>query len=154
MITLRPATIEDTPHILTLLSVLGRPEPKTNVDTDHFKNLIVRYVDADDKRIIVADFDGLIVGFASVMFLLRLNHTKMEMYMPELVIHEKYRGRGIGVMLVDFCMDLAKEAGCYRIRLESGNWRYDSHDFYKHLGFKQSALSFEMPVGITQNHVV
>ena len=37
-----------------------------------------------------------------------------------------------------------KEKKCHRIRLESGNQRKDSHKFYEHLGFEQSALSFTL----------
>lgn len=147
MLTLRPATLGDVPNLLSLLSVLGRPSPKTDTDTMHFRDVIARYIADDDKRVVVVDSDGLIVGFTSVMLLLRLNQKKKEMYMPELVVHKEYRSRGAGAMLVNFCVDLAREENCYRIRLESGNWRHNSHDFYKHLGFKQSALSFEMPVG-------
>jgi GNAT superfamily N-acetyltransferase len=64
------------------------------------------------------------------------------MYIPELVVLEKYQKQGIGKKLIDSCITLAKEKKCHRIRLESGNQRKESHQFYKNLGFEQSALSF------------
>ena len=83
-----------------------------------------------------------IVGMVSIVFLSRLNQTTLEMYIPDLVVHEKYQSKGIGKKLINSCISLAKEKKCHRIRLESGNQRKESHQFYKHLGFEQSALFF------------
>ena len=66
------------------------------------------------------------------------------MYIPELIVLEKYQNQGIGKKLIDACIALAKEKNCHRIRLESGNKRKESHQFYGNLGFEQSALSFTM----------
>ena len=83
-----------------------------------------------------------IIGMISMMFLPRLNRDTLEMYIPELIVLEKYHNKGIGKKLINSCIALAKEKKCHRIRLESGNQRKESHQFYKHLGFEQSALSF------------
>jgi len=68
------------------------------------------------------------------------------MYIPELVVSKDMRNSGIGKKLIQHCMILAKKKDCYRIRLESGNQRKESHKFYKNLGFEQSALSFAMNI--------
>jgi len=95
------------------------------------------------KKFHVAGFDDIeIVGMVSIIFLPRLNCTTLEMYIPELIVLEKYQNQGIGKNLINSCIDLAKEKKCHRIRLESGNQRKESHQFYKHLGFEESALSF------------
>jgi GNAT superfamily N-acetyltransferase len=86
--------------------------------------------------------DVEIIGMVSVMFLSRLNQLKYEMYIPELVVLEKYQKQGIGKNLINACIEIAKDKKCHRIRLESGNRRKESHQFYKHLGFEQQALSF------------
>ena len=78
----------------------------------------------------------------SMMFLSRLNRTTHEMYIPELVVLKKYQNQGIGKKLINYCITISKEKKYHRIRLESGNIRQVSHQFYKHLGFEQSALSF------------
>ena len=83
-----------------------------------------------------------IVGMVSLMFLPRLNQTNVELYIPELVVLEEYQGQGIGRKLIESCISIAKKEKCHRIRLESGNQREESHKFYNHLGFAQSAFSF------------
>jgi len=83
-----------------------------------------------------------IIGMLSMIFLSRLNQNTLETYIPELIVLETYRTQGVGKKLISSCMTIAKEKKCHRIRLESGNQRKESHQFYEHLGFEQSSLSF------------
>lgn len=142
-VVIRVSTSKDIPIILGLLYELGRPKPKTDGNVEEFRKLVRKYVKDSDKTILVAEIDDMkIVGMVSVMFLPRLNRSELEMYIPELIVHEKYQNQGIGKKLINSCLTLAQEKKCHRIRLESGNQRKDSHKFYKHLGFEQSAVSF------------
>ncbi|MBS1267623.1 MAG: hypothetical protein MAG458_00330 [Nitrosopumilus sp.] len=142
-ITIKEASEKDIPIVLGLLYELGRPKPQKDSDVDSFRKLVKKYFIDSDKQIRVAILDDTkIVGMVSMMFLSRLNRDTPEMYIPELVVIEKYQNQGIGKKLINSCISLAKENHCHRIRLESGNQRKESHQFYKHLGFDQSALSF------------
>ena len=140
---IRECSNNDVPVLLGLLYDLGRPKPQTDSDVDIFRKLVTKYLKDSDKTILVAELDDMkIVGMVSVMYLSRLNQFDLEMYVPELVVLEKYQNQGIGKKLINSCITLAKEKKCHRIRLESGNKRKESHEFYKRLGFEQSALSF------------
>ena len=140
---IRESSKKDIPIILELLYELGRPKPQKESDFENFKKLIAKYVKDSDKTILIAELDDKkIVGMVSVMFLQRLNQTTLEMYIPELIVLEKYQNQGIGKKLINFCITLAKEKKCHRIRLESGIQRIKSHKFYTHLGFARSAHSF------------
>ena len=142
-VIINEASDKDIPIILGLLYELGRPKPQNDSDGNAFGKLVKTYLKDSDKTILVAELDGIkIVGMVSVMFLERLNQTTLEMYIPELIILEKYRNKGIGKKLINSCISLAQEKNCHRIRLESGNVRKESHQFYRHLGFEQSAFSF------------
>ncbi|KAF6244929.1 GNAT family N-acetyltransferase [Nitrosopumilus sp. b2] len=144
-VTIRDASDKDIPIILGLLYDLGRPKPQKDSDIDSFRKLVKKYIIDSDKQIRVTILDDTkIVGMVSLMFLSRLNRDTLEMYIPELVVIEKYRNQGIGKKLINSCIDFAKEKKCHRIRLESGNQRTESHQFYKRLGFEQSAFSFTL----------
>ena len=132
----------DISSILNLLYDLERPRPLDDDDVKIFKNKISDYFSDSQKDIIVAEQDKEIVGVVSIIYLQRLNRVKSEMYIPELIVTEKLRSSGIGKKLIHHCMELAKKKNCYRIRLESGNQRKESHKFYKSMGFEQSAQSF------------
>ena len=142
-IIIRESSSKDIPVLLGLLYELGRPKPKKDSNVDTFRKLLEAYMTEPDKKIIVAELNDVeIVGMTSIMFLPRLNQVNLEMYIPELVVREKYRNCKIGKKLINYCIILARKKKCNRIRLESGNQRKDSHRFYLHLGFEQSALSF------------
>ena len=142
-VIVREATRRDIPIILGLLYELGRPKPQKDSDVDSFRKLVKKYLADSDKKILVAVIDDVeIIGMVSLTFLSRLNRITLEMYIPELVVLKKYQNQGIGKKLMESCITLAKKKRCHRIRLESGNQRKESHQFYKNLGFEQYALSF------------
>lgn len=142
-IIIREAIKQDISGILLLLYELGRPKPYDS-DVGTFEKLVTQYITDSDKQILVAVDESKIVGMISMMFLSRLNRTTHEMYIPELVVLKKYQNQGIGKKLINHCITISKDKKYYRIRLESGNIRQESHQFYKHLGFEQSALSFTL----------
>ncbi len=145
-IRIRKAGKKDINEILNLLYQLQRPRPKTSAESLAFRKRIQQYLGEKDKRILVDEQNSKVVGLVSMMFLPRLNRTKLELYIPELVVSEDHRGLGIGKSLIESCINIAKKKKCFRIRLESGNQREDAHRFYKKIGFEQSALSYTMTI--------
>jgi GNAT superfamily N-acetyltransferase len=143
-ISITKATEKDMPSILELLYELDRLTPIGDKEIKAFQNKIKDYFSDSQKIILLAKQDSKSIGLVSVILLRRLNRTKLEMYIPELIVTKELRNSGIGKKLIQHCITFAKKKGCYRIRLESGNQRKESHQFYKNLGFEQSALSFAM----------
>ncbi len=142
-IKIRAAKKSDTNEILILLYQLGRLKPKTKPEKSVFEKRILQYLKDKDKKMFLATLDSKIVGLVSVIFVPRLNQTKPELYVPELVVLESHRNTGIGKSLIDFCIKMA-EKNCYRIRLESGNKRVTAHKFYQTLGFDQYAKTYKL----------
>lgn len=141
-IKIRRANDKDIESILELLYELERPVPKNTSEKRLFKNKISQYITDKDKLILIAEQNSKIVGIVSVLLLPRLNRTMLEMYIPELIVSKDHRKTGIGRLLIDSCIVLAKKKKCFRIRLESGYKRKDAHKFYNVLEFEQSALTF------------
>ena len=142
-VTIRESINDDIPLILELLYELGRQKPQKDSELEKFEKLLKNYMQEDDKKILVAqDNDSKIIGMISMVFLSRLNQNTLEMYVPELIVSQNYRSKGIGKKLINFSIELGKEKKCHRIRLESGNQRIESHKFYKHLGFEDSSIFF------------
>ena len=142
-ITIRESTYDDIPSLLELLYELGRSKPQKDNELETFTKLLKNYMQDDDKKILVAQIENSkIIGMISMVFLSRLNQNTLEMYVPELIVSQNYRFKGIGKKLINFSIELGKEKKCHRIRLESGNQRIESHKFYKHLGFEDSSIFF------------
>lgn len=144
-VKIRAANEDDIPILLELLDQLGRPKPRSGAQRSEFARMVSMQISDPDCGMLVAfEADASILGTASMLFLPRLNRTGPEMYIPELIVRNGHRGRGVGSALFDACVKVAMKRGCHRIRLESGNTRRDSHRFYAKKGFDQSALSFSM----------
>jgi len=142
-VTIREPIYDDIPLILELLYELGRQKPQKDSELEKFEKLLKNYMQDDDKKILVAqDNDSKIIGMISMVFLPRLNQNTLEMYVPELIVLQNYRSKGIGKKLINSSIEFGKEKKCHRIRLESGNQRIESHKFYKHLGFENSSVFF------------
>jgi ribosomal protein S18 acetylase RimI-like enzyme len=149
-IKLRFTEATDVKSIIELLAQLDRPLPKDKYKTKKFQKLIKSYILSSSAKanrgIILASTDSKIIGLVSFELLKRLNQPLREFWIPDLVVSEEYRSRGIGKLLLQKCEFIAKRKKCYRIRLESRNDRIDSHNFYKRIGFRQIALTFEKRV--------
>lgn len=142
-VSIRPAKKHDITVILGLLYELGRPKPKNDSELKVFTNLVIKQISDSDKKILVAEVrNGNVVGMISVIFLPRLNQVNPEMYIPELIVAEKYQKKGIGTKFINSCILLGLKHNCKKIRLESGNFRLDTHRFYEKLGFESNSKSF------------
>jgi ribosomal protein S18 acetylase RimI-like enzyme len=139
---IRNANNKDIPSLLELLYELELPRPKTNAEKTQFRKLISKYIYDHDKQILVAESDSNILGMVSIVFMSRLNRIKLELVILDLVITNDYRRSGIGKSLIDSCILLAKKKKCFRIRLDSRNYRREAHEFYKSCGFEPSSLRF------------
>ena len=140
---IRKATRKDVPIILGLLYELGRPKPKTDLEVDVFRKIVKNHITDSDSLILVAEIDEIhIVGMASLIFLHRLNQSRYELYLPELIVTKKYQNQGVGAKLIEECISLGRKKNCYRIRLESGVSRKSAHKFYHKMGFESNSHSF------------
>jgi ribosomal protein S18 acetylase RimI-like enzyme len=138
------AKMTDAKSIIELQAQLDRPLPTNKHQIRKFQQLVKDYIRLKDSRgIILATSNSKVIGMVSYILIDRLNQPLSELWIPELVVTNEYRNRGIGKRLVQKCESIARRNKCYRIRLESRNDRIDSHDFYRKIGFSQMALAFE-----------
>ena len=141
---IQKASRKDIGDILSLLGELGRPEPTGSHEIRAFEKMVEKYIVDKDKHILVILVNGKIVGMASVIVLPRLNQTSPELYIPDMVVSQRYRRRGLGRNLMMHCIQFAAKRRCHRIRLESGNQRLAAHQFYQNAGFEPSSVSFSL----------
>jgi GNAT superfamily N-acetyltransferase len=59
-----------------------------------------------------------------------------------LVVHDGYRGRGVGTALAAAAEDAARAAGCARVEATSAIDRHDAHAFYERRGYRREAAHF------------
>lgn len=59
-------------------------------------------------------------------------------------VKSSLRGKGIGRMLFDKAIEIARENECELVQLTSDKVRTDAAEFYKSLGFAESHIGFKM----------
>jgi GNAT superfamily N-acetyltransferase len=88
-----------------------------------------------------------VIGTVTLVIVPNLTHDSQPWAQVEnMVTDVSVRGAGVGRLLIEECLRLAREAGCYKVQLQSGNQRRspenDAHGFYEHLGFTASSAGF------------
>ena len=58
--------------------------------------------------------------------------------------HPDHRGRGIGKLMIEYCIADAQARGLRLVQLTSNAKRVDAHRFYERLGFSPSHLGFKL----------
>lgn len=92
----------------------------------------------------VAELDGEVVGTVDVLIAPNLTHHAQPWALVEnVVVDERARRRGAGRELMLRAIELAREAGCYKVNLISGNNRGPAHAFYRSLGFEAIGHGFK-----------
>ena len=139
---IREARASDWEGVAAVLAELGRPDARGKPEEDQHRRIFVAYLNRDDVDAFVAEEERAIVGFVNVEYRGRLNRGTLEAWIPELVVKESARARGLGKALLSRAEDAARARGCWGMSLESANWRTDAHRFYEREGWEATAKAF------------
>jgi GNAT superfamily N-acetyltransferase len=141
-VTVRSAEPRDFDAVVRLLEALGRPEV-TDQTRDPCRALYESQLeDPSADHLVAEDEEGAIVGFCSLHYLERLNYVTPHAWVPDLIVDEVTRSRGIGHALLAEAERRARERGCWVLTLESAHWRTDAHRFYEAFGMKDNSKAF------------
>jgi GNAT superfamily N-acetyltransferase len=104
---------------------------------------------SDGVSLLVAEDESAVIGTVTLVIVPNLTHDSQPWAQVEnMVTDASVRGSGVGRALIEECLRLAREAGCYKVQLQSGNQRRtrenDAHGFYAHLGFADSSAGFRL----------
>ncbi len=130
-IKIRRAVKEDCARLLELiheLAVYEKAAHEVTVSMEHFVE------SGFGKQPVwwafVAEADGQVEGFA--MYYIRYSTWKgQRMYLEDLIVTEKMRGKGLGKMLFDQLIIEAKEKGFHGITWQVLEWNEPAINFYK-----------------------
>jgi GNAT superfamily N-acetyltransferase len=142
-VTVRPAAAADFARVAALLAELGRPA-LTPATLDGARAVYERYVARADTAPLVAVVDDEVIGFLSLEFRDRLNHTTPQAWIPDLIVTEGCRGLGAGRALLERAFDLARERRCWSVTLESGYQRTVAHQLYRAAGMVDGGYYFTL----------
>jgi GNAT superfamily N-acetyltransferase len=137
VITIRAASEVDAPAITELLAQLGYPSSVASIPSRLAK------LHAEGSVVLVASNDRQeIVGLGSAVSHAAVHTDTPIAYIIALVTDEKSRGQGVGRRMVHALEEWARELGCARLSVTSGEHRSDAHAFYSQCGFPYTGRRF------------
>lgn len=128
-IKIRPAVIADAKYIHGLVRELAKYEQAEEelwlTESDY-----VNFLDEDRFECHVATHNEQIVGM--ILFYPTFSTWKGPMlHLEDFIVTQSYRNQGIGKLLFDHLIDLAKQRNVTLIKWEVLNWNTPAIEFYK-----------------------
>lgn len=153
-VLIRRVVKEDCPRLLELVKELAEYEKAPNevtVSLEHFtesgfgeKPVWWAFVaaaqpsESGPPSPLERELEGEVLGFA--LYYIRYSTWKGQaMYLEDIIVTEKARGRGIGKLLFDRLVEEAKEKGFKRIVWQVLEWNEPAINFYKKYNAKFDA---------------
>lgn len=143
-ITLRQADAADVPAVLALYAQPGMDDGCV-LSEEQARELFAEFARYPSYRLFVAcdEEDGRVVGSYALLIMHNLAHRGTPSAIAEdVVVAPDRQGQGIGRRMMAHAIELARQAGCYKLALSSNRKREAAHAFYESLGFAQHGLSF------------
>jgi GNAT superfamily N-acetyltransferase len=130
-IAIRHANVSDYPHMLELFREFSVYQKLP----ERMKNSLVKMEEEQEfLHAFVAETESNeIIGYAT-WFFTYFTWSGKGMYIDDLFVKPEYRGSGIGKLLMNKIIDLARESKCHKLRWQVSFWNKPAIAFYEKLG--------------------
>jgi GNAT superfamily N-acetyltransferase len=91
------------------------------------------------------EHDAVVVSVAGFRMQNMLSSGKT-LYVDDLVTDAAVRSKGYGEAMLQWLIDLAREAGCTSFSLDSGTHRQEAHAFYLRNRLRITSFHFHLPL--------
>ena len=138
MLSLRPATPDDIPLILSLIRELAEYERSPQSAVARPEDLLRDgWGPAPKFRVLIAEWQRQPAGFALFFYNYSTWQGRPGLYLEDLFVRPQFRGHGIGKALLIHLAKLAVDEGCGRFQWQVLDWNQPAIDFYEALGAKK-----------------
>ena len=135
-VMLRPAEPADAESIATLFTDEGYPAGPSDIVTR-----LGRFA-GREARVIVAEHDGVLLGFIAIHSLPRFEHDDWIVRILALVVDAGARERGVGRTLMAEAERVGRELGAAFIEVTAGHHRPEARHLYEQLGYDASVSAY------------
>lgn len=151
------ATLDDINEIAVIMKEIADIHINARPDVFKEKNIEDLVIDVktslESKKewILVAKEDNIIKGILICKLKIVENHPNLKnskiLWIDDLGVNSKFQKQGIGKMLVDKAIELAKQNDCIRVDLNCWKLNENALQFYKKLGMLEQREIMELRIG-------
>lgn len=135
MPNIRLATRKDVSLLRALIRELAAYEKKAHKAVATEDDLLRDGFGPQPKfRALIAEWQDEPAGYASFFYFYSTFQGRPALFLEDLFVRDKFRGRGIGKELLAAVAKLALEEGCFGLRWEVLDWNRPAIEFYEKLG--------------------
>jgi GNAT superfamily N-acetyltransferase len=133
MLSIRPANAGDVPLLVTLIHELAAFErlPVTVTEASLLRD---GFSERPRFRVLMAEWDGQPAGYAFFFDYYSTFEGRAGLFLEDVYVRERYRGRKIGNELMAWIAAIAREENCFGVRWQVLDWNTPAIDFYRKLG--------------------
>lgn len=135
------AALQDQEELMRLVFPVHRQLRPQFADFDAYYAQVGRAVADRAQLLVLQGQAGQVLGLA----LFRMHHNTYQhklFFLEDLVVDEALRGQDLGACLLQRCEQLAREAGCHYLSLDSATHRTRAHKFYFVQGYVADCFHF------------
>lgn len=137
-IKIRKTVKTDSEEIIRLIMELAKFEKLTPPDEAGQKRLLDdAFSDSPPFKILVAERNGKLLGYAFYLFTYSSFEAKRTLYLEDIFISESHRNKGIGKLFLDKLINIAKTNDCGRMEWAVLDWNVNAINFYENLGARE-----------------
>jgi GNAT superfamily N-acetyltransferase len=130
---IRPGVAGDLPAVVGLVRALADFEKLPGPDADAEARFIADFP-TDRYRLLVADLDGRVVGYALYFMTYSTFLARPSLYLEDLFVLPEARRHGIGTAFLKRLIEQAATTGCGRFEWTVLDWNEPAQAFYRSLG--------------------
>jgi ribosomal protein S18 acetylase RimI-like enzyme len=141
----REARQSDLEGLLALYGELAESSRAAPAGPGVSRPVLERILADPDRHLLVATIDEQVLATADLLIVANLTHHGEPWAIVEnVVVAARAHRRGIGRALMSKLIEVAEEAGCYKVQLLSGRRREAAHALYRAIGMEAVAEGFKL----------
>ena len=150
---IRKAQRRDLEDINRLLSQVldvhhkGRPDIFKGDVKKYSDDELLSIIDDFERPIFVFEESEKVFGYVFCVIQRYIDNNILTdiktLYIDDLCVDGRFRGKGIGTLLYDYAVAYAKQIGCYNVTLNVWSCNHDAMEFYKKRGLIPQKVCME-----------
>ena len=129
-------TESDLEEIIEILQDISVYMPSQSARSKLLKN----FLSQSGVFAVVAKTDTNVIGFGVLLIEIKIRGGKAG-HIEDIVVHQRWRSRGIGQKIIQELSNIARSQGCYKMSLQCTKANIE---FYNKLGFKESGIAMQI----------